>query len=177
MFGNRYNLNGTTFLEDTEVDFSESFWKLQISALEAAEKKAKDIHNANQKSDKVDLFMERYNLNLGHLNSTLNTEVDFSESFWKLQLSALEAAEKKAKVIHNASQKSDKVDQFIEANKGILTTPFLSPNKVLSIMTDYQEDPNVEKSYFSRRTIKIAISFIFIATLVIFYKVLKMSQK
>ena len=42
VFGNRYNLNGTTFLEDTEVDFSESFWKLQISALEAAEKKAKN---------------------------------------------------------------------------------------------------------------------------------------
>ena len=272
VFGNRYNLNGATFLEDinisvgyaqwivisgldteyieddfinlnemkkklfkyikeyatlnTEVDFSESFWKLQISALEAAEKKAKnkfkdlniylgkskrkhgkrsvataiagtvelaakigasiyDIHNANQKSDKVDQFIERYNLNLRHLNSTVQDLVSYKEdqvSFSRTALNNLlqlkerftsldEEFEKlnygitsKLTLQYHFSFLTEAFNQLtkfqdiaqtglIKASKGIPTTPFLSPNKVLSIMTDYQEDPNAEKSYFSRNQV------------------------
>ena len=206
---------------ETDIDFTESFWKLQISSLEDVEQKAKsryqdlniylgtvekthekrsagaavagtlefaakigsaiyDIQNANKKSDKLSQFIKRYNLHLRNLNSTVEELFSYKEeqvSFNRKVLNQLFALEEKFSDLNEELEKlnygitsklvlqyhftflreayisltkfqDNLLNGLIKASRGIPSAPFLLPNNVLQIMTDYQ-DEQTEKSYFN----------------------------
>ena len=87
IFGTRYTRNGATFLEDVDISVGYAQWVV-ISGLDS-EYIQDDFIVLSEMKQTLFNYIEQY--------GTIETDIDFTESFWKLQISSLEDVEQKAK--------------------------------------------------------------------------------